>query len=136
MKTSKLRTSREPRLMIIPMIDIIFFLLVFFMMSTLYMVEQKTIPLQLPQATTQQITRDKSIAITVLSDGKIMFDQEEVPAKLLQRRIQVELKSNVNTAFILRSDRKTEYQYIVTVIDELKAAGVKRLSIATERKAE
>lgn len=122
--------------MIIPMIDIIFFLLVFFMMSTLYMLEQKTIPLQLPQATTQQITLDKSIAITVLSDGKIMFDQEEVPAKLLQRRIQAELKSNVNTAFILRSDRKTEYQHIVTVIDELKAAGVKRLSIATERKAE
>ena len=106
------------------------------MMSTLYMLEQKTIPLQLPQATTQQITLDKSIAITVLSDGKIMFDQEEVPAKLLQRRIQAELKSNVNTAFILRSDRKTEYQHIVTVIDELKAAGVKRLSIATERKAE
>ena len=122
--------------MIIPMIDIIFFLLVFFMMSTLYMVEQKTIPLQLPQATTQQTTHDKSIAVTVLADGKIMFDQEEVPTNLLQRRIQAALKSDINTSFILRSDRKTEYQHIVTVIDELKAAGVKKLSIATERKAD
>ena len=44
MKISTLRNDRKPKLMIIPMIDIIFFLLVFFMMSTLYMVEQHTIP--------------------------------------------------------------------------------------------
>lgn len=50
MKLRSLRTQRQPRLMIIPMIDIIFFLLVFFMMSTLYMVEQRTIPVNLPQA--------------------------------------------------------------------------------------
>ena len=50
MKLREWRVSRQPRLMIIPMIDIIFFLLVFFMLSTLYMVEQKTLPVQLPAA--------------------------------------------------------------------------------------
>lgn len=50
MKLSDLRSERQPKLMIIPMIDIIFFLLVFFIMSTLYMVDQQTIPVNLPQA--------------------------------------------------------------------------------------
>ncbi len=136
MKTSSLRKTRELKLMIIPMIDIIFFLLVFFMMSTLYMVEQKTIPVQLPQASTQQITTEKSIPITVLPSGKIMFEQEEIPANLLGRRIQAALSIMENPVFILRADQVTEYRYVVGVIDELKKAGVKHLAIATERKAE
>jgi biopolymer transport protein ExbD len=136
MKTSGLRKTRELKLMIIPMIDIIFFLLVFFMMSTLYMVEQKTIPVQLPQSSTQQITTEKSIPITVLPSGKIMFEQEEIPANLLGRRIQAALSITENPVFILRADQVTEYRYVVGVIDELKKAGVRHLAIATERKAE
>ena len=50
MKLRERRISENPRLMIIPMIDVIFFLLVFFMMSTMFMVEQKVLPVTLPAA--------------------------------------------------------------------------------------
>ncbi|MDR1701946.1 MAG: biopolymer transporter ExbD [Sporomusaceae bacterium] len=134
MKSGKLRRVREPKLMIIPMIDIIFFLLVFFMMSTLYMVEQKTIPVQLPQASTQQITTENTIPITALPNGKIMFEQEELPPELLARRIQAALALNEKSVFVLRADQATEYRYVVIIIDELKKAGAKHFAIATERK--
>lgn len=50
MKLRDVRNRKTPPLMIIPMIDIMFFLLVFFMLSTMYMIDLKTIPVKLPQA--------------------------------------------------------------------------------------
>lgn len=136
MRLQNLREERQPKLMIIPMIDIIFFLLVFFMMSTLYMVEQKTIPVNLPQASSTQANREQSLPITVLVNGKILFEKEEIPHGLLHRRVEAAMQRDPNTVFVLRSDERTEYKYVVEVLDALKNAGVKRLAIATERKAE
>lgn len=136
MKFRDLRAARQPKLMVIPMIDIMFFLLVFFIMSTLYMVEQKTIPVHLPQARNHQVTVDKSVAIAVTADGKVLFEQEELPLSLLRRRIEAALRGDPDLIFILRSDKQTEYGKVVAVLDEMKAAGVKRMAIATERKAE
>lgn len=135
MKLRSLRMESEPQLMIIPMIDIIFFLLVFFMMSTLYMVEQNTIPVNLPQATAQRMEETRQIAVTVTSEGRILFDKEELPLALVRRRAQAELGKQNDAVFVLRSDKQTEYGKVVAVLDELKLAGVQRLAIATEKKA-
>lgn len=135
MKLRNLRAERQPRLMIIPMIDIIFFLLVFFMMSTLYMVEQRTIPLNLPQAAAAQADVPRSVSVSVTQDGRILFDQEEIPQQLLQRRIRAELAKQGNLTFVLRSDKQAEYGKVIAVLDELKLAGVQHVAIATERKA-
>jgi biopolymer transport protein ExbD len=86
MKLRSLRVETQPQLMIIPMIDIIFFLLVFFMMSTLYMVEQHTIPVNLPQAASVQQDKPSSVNITVLANSNVMFNQEEIPLNLLAKR--------------------------------------------------
>ncbi len=120
--------------MIIPMIDIIFFLLVFFMLSTLYMVEQRVLPVALPQAASSQVDRQKHVPITVTAQGKILIDQEEIPFNLLNRRIQAELARNRETVFLLRADRQVEYGKVVAVLDELKTLGVKRVAVATEAK--
>lgn len=134
MNISKLRRKQQPKLMIIPMIDIIFFLLVFFMMSTLYMVDQQLIPVHLPQAQSAQNEKPHSIAITVTAEGKILFDKEEIPLELLQKRTQIELNKQNDIVFILRSDKQVEYGKVVAALDELKLAGAQRISIATERK--
>lgn len=135
MKLRSLRMESEPQLMIIPMIDIIFFLLVFFMMSTLYMVEQNTIPVNLPQAAAHRMEEARQIAVTVTSEGRILFDKEELPLALVRRRAQAELGKQNDAVFVLRSDKQTEYGKVVAVLDELKLAGVQRLAIATEKKA-
>jgi biopolymer transport protein ExbD len=134
MKLRSLRIENQPELMIIPMIDIIFFLLVFFMMSTLYMVEQHTIPINLPQAATAQQEMSKNINITVMQDGKVMFDQEEIPLRLLQKRIGVELVKQPENIFIVRADKQAEYGQVVAVLDELKLSGARRVAVATDQK--
>ena len=135
MKLRSLRLERQPKLMIIPMIDIIFFLLVFFMMSTLYMVEQNLIPVNLPQASARQTEPPRSVAVTVTQDGRILFEQEELPLNLLKRRVEMEMKKQSDLVFILRSDKQVEYGKVIAVLDEMKLAGAQRIAIATEKKA-
>jgi biopolymer transport protein ExbD len=132
MKLRNLRIEQSPRLMIIPMIDIIFFLLVFFMMSTLYMVEQRTLPVNLPQAVASQADLQKNTAITVTREGRVLVEQEDIPPDLLRSRIQAQLVRQADTAFIIRADKQAEYGKVVTVLDELKAIGVRRIAVATE----
>jgi len=134
MKLRSLRVENQPQLMIIPMIDIIFFLLIFFMMSTLYMVEQHTIPINLPQATAAQQEMSRNINITVAQDGRILFEQEEIPLSLLQKRIGIELAKQPDNVFVLRADKQAEYGKVVAVLDELKLSGARRVAVATDVK--
>ena len=134
MKLRNLRSEHQPKLMIIPMIDIIFFLLVFFIMSTLYMVDQKTIPVNLPQAASAQNDKPRSVAVTVTKEGRVLFDQEDIPIEMLKKRVQLEMNKQSDLVFILRSDKTAEYGKVVAVLDELKLAGAHRVAIATERK--
>ena len=118
--------------MVIPLVDIIFFLLAFFIMSTLYMVEQNIIPVNLPATSTAQTDQTKQFPITVTADGNIYLEQEEIPLPLLPRRIEVELASNPDTVFVLRADKSLEYGRVIEILDVLKNNGVRRVSVATE----
>jgi len=133
MKLRSLRIETQPQLMIIPMIDIIFFLLVFFMMSTLYMVEQHTIPVNLPQAAAAQQDKPSSINITVLESGNVMFNQEEIPIALLAKRVNLEIGKQPDNIFVLRGDKQVPYGQVISVLDELKQAGAHRVSVAVEK---
>ncbi|SMD10038.1 ExbD/TolR family protein [Sporomusa malonica] len=134
MKLRNLRPERQPKLMIIPMIDIIFFLLVFFIMSTLYMVDQQTIPVNLPQAASAQSEKPRNVAVAVTKEGRVLFEQEEIPLELVEKRVQIELNKQNDIVFILRSDKQAEYGKVIAVLDEMKLAGAHRVAIATERK--
>jgi biopolymer transport protein ExbD len=135
MRLRSMRNEDKPQLMIIPMIDIMFFLLIFFMMSTLYMVEQNTIAINLPIASAAQSDIPQSINITIMSDGKVVYEKEEIPLELLKRRVQLQMASQPESSFILRGDRQAEYGKVVAVMDELKQAGARRVAVATETKA-
>ena len=104
MRLRSLRVAEQPQLMIIPMIDIIFFVLVFFMMSTLYMVEQHTMPVSLPQAAAVQQDTQRNITVTVTKDGRILFEQEELPLTLLKKRVGMEIAGQPDKVFVLRAD--------------------------------
>lgn len=134
MKLRSLRVENQPQLMIIPMIDIIFFLLVFFMMSTLSMVQQHTLAVNLPQAATVQQDKPSSITVMVLENGSVMFNEEEIPLTLLAKRVNLELGKQSDTVFVLRGDKQTAYGQVITVLDELKQAGAHRVSVAVEKR--
>ena len=130
------RITKEPLVMIIPMIDIMLFLLVFFMISTIYMVQTNTVQVALPQAAAGKMeTRPNIVPITVTEKGDVLYDKDELPNEDLAGKVKASLESDPDTVFVLRGDKKADYEAVVLVLDLLKRSGAKHVSIATETAA-
>lgn len=135
MRRRDFREKTQPLVMIIPMIDIMLFLLVFFMISTIYMVQTNTLPVSLPQSSTaNQETRPNVVPITVLASGEVLFDSAGVTDEELAEKVRSALAADKNTIFVLRGDKATRYENVVAMLDLLKKSGASRVSIATELK--
>ena len=120
MNIRSLRTTNKPKLMIIPMIDIIFFLLVFFMMSMLSMVVQKSMPVNLPTATASSVDLQRKIPITITADGKIYVEQDAYDLNGMAKRLEAEKAKGGDLTIILRADQRAQYGEFVQVLDTLK----------------
>lgn len=134
MKLRERRFAENPRLMIIPMIDIIFFLLVFFMMNTLFMIEQKVLPVALPEVSAAQTGSQAAVPVTVLAGGTIRLADQSVTVAALEENIRRELAANSEVRFLLQADKEVAYGRVVEVFDVLRRAGVKRLTVAVEQR--
>ena len=131
----KLRDSRQlktPDLMIIPMIDIMFFLLVFFMMSTMYMVDQKTIPIKLPVAENSTVDTKTTFAVSIKKDGSLGLGEKQTDIKSLTLQAIMEQKANPGFAIVIRADKDADYGQVIAVLDTLKGAGINRFGLATD----
>lgn len=131
MKLRNYRETKQPDLNIIPMIDIMFFLLVFFMLSTMYMVEQKTIPVNLPQATSATIDNKTNFTVTLKDDGSIYLEDQQTDIQTLLMQATKEQKNNPSFAIIIRADKDINYDKVVSFIDTLKKSGITRFGLAT-----
>ena len=134
MNFSKHRTGKKPVFMIIPMIDIIFFLLVFFMMNSLQTVAQKALAVQLPQAQSASAPAQMPIIMTLDEEGHITIDNKPASIQESSDIMKRHMQENANAAVVLQADKRTAHGQVVVVMDMLKQAGVKRLSIAAEQK--
>ncbi|WP_295278589.1 biopolymer transporter ExbD [Veillonella sp.] len=134
MNIRSLRTTNKPKLMIIPMIDIIFFLLVFFMMSMLSMVVQKSMPVNLPTATASSVDLQRKIPITITADGKIYVEQDAYDLNGMVKRLEAEKAKGGDLTIILRADQRAQYGEFVQVLDTLKNMQLNKIAVATESK--
>lgn len=134
MQLRSLRTTNKPRLMIIPMIDIIFFLLVFFMMSMLSMVVQKSVPVNLPGAQTAKVDIQKKVPITVTADGSVFVNDTKTNIDGMIKYLQIEQVKGTDMTVVLRADTAAQYGAFVQVLDTLKQMNITKIAIATESK--
>lgn len=134
MRLRSLRTTSKPKLMIIPMIDIIFFLLVFFMMSMLSMVVQKSMPVNLPAATTSKVDIQRKVPITVMADNSIYVEDKKMDLNGMVAYLQLEQAKGDNMTIILRGDANAQYGTFVQVLDTLKSMNLTKIAVATESK--
>lgn len=126
------KLPKKARIEIIPMIDTIFFLLVFFMMATLTMTQMKAIKLNLPpadSATTQQVTK---VIVSVSKDGKYYVDKTECGCGDIGQHLAMLTQNNPDVIVVLQGDEGSSYGDVMKALDELKKAGVSRISIATK----
>jgi biopolymer transport protein ExbD len=127
----------KARIEIIPMIDVIFFLLVFFMISTLSMTINRGLPVNLPTAASSQKDLRENLNLTLMQDGTIFLNKELITLQDLGPRIKTALAAEPELMVILNADGDVRHQSVVEAMDELRLAGVARLAIAvkSDRKA-
>jgi biopolymer transport protein ExbD len=128
------RNSKKARIEIIPMIDTIFFLLVFFMISTLSMSHYSGLPVNLPKAATGQQPPSESAAVTIGADGKIAIDQQEVSGERVGDILKARLAGNPELLVLINADERVEHGLVIEVMDQARQAGVGKMAIAVKPK--
>ena len=126
------KQSLPPQLMLSPMIDMIFLLLVFFIVSTMYMSEIKTIPIRLPVAQNSETVSNSNFAVTVKKDGVLYLEDNKIEMKQLVANAAAESKRDAAFSVIIRADGEANYKTVIKLMDELKGAGVTRFGLATD----
>jgi len=130
------RISRKARIEIVPMIDTIFFLLVFFMIATLSMTKQQGLPVNLPRAATAEREIRESLTLTLTKEGRLYYNKKEVSLSQLGPRLKADLQENPRVLVIINADTDVLHGRVVEVMDEVKAVGASRMAIATKAKGE
>lgn len=126
------RAPEKARIEIIPMIDIIFFLLVFFMISTLSMTINRGLSVNLPKAASSHKDLRESVNITVTRDGAIFLNKESMLLPDIATKVQAALQKDPELLAIITADDQAFHGTIVEVMDTIRLAGVSRLAIAVQ----
>ena len=128
------RTERRPDPVIdmTPMIDIVFQLVLFFMVSTTF-VNAPGIQVDLPRASSQMIVSEKDdMNIWITADGSLFVDNVAVDFKQLTGRLQGTASLDPSTLIVIKADAGVAHGRVVKVMDLARSKGLTRLAIATE----
>ena len=120
----------KPEIIIIPMIDIMFFLLVFFMMSTLYMVNMKTVDVNIPLAQHAETTLSVTYVVTLRQDGSLWLADKPIREDELLRRAAGENRKDSRFAVVLRADQQLDYGMVMALLDKFKGEGITHVGLA------
>ena len=126
------KIKQPPSLMLSPMIDMIFLLLVFFIVSTMYMSEVKTISLALPMVKYSETLKKSNFTVSLKKDGTLYLEDAPIELAPLLDRVKEEAKSNTAFSVTIRADEEASYKRVIALIDALKGAGVTNLGLATD----
>lgn len=130
-----LRKKREsPRVELTPMVDVVFLLLIFFMISTTF-VETPGISVKLPESSSQKRAQDvKEIKVYLSKEGDIYLGKEPVDLDELRRRLRQHGEQAANITFLLLADKEALHGKVVLLMDLAKETGFGKLAIATEHR--
>jgi biopolymer transport protein ExbD len=128
------RSIKKARIEIIPMIDTIFFLLVFFMISTLSMAQYRGMPVNLPKAASGQQAPAESAAITIDNQGRLFVDKQPVEKEMLGDLLRQQLAGNADLLVVINADDGVEHGRVVEVMDIARGANVAKMAIAVKPK--
>jgi len=128
------RSMKKARIEIIPMIDTIFFLLVFFMISTLSMSQYKGMSVNLPKAASGQQAPAESAAITIDKDDRLFLDKRPVDKSSLGDLLRQALTKNPELLVVINADDGVAHGRVVEVMDIARIANVVKMAIAVKPK--
>jgi biopolymer transport protein ExbD len=129
---SKLPPENEARIEIIPLIDIMFFLLASFMLVSLTMVHLKSVKVNLPTATTAtRDTKNDMISLSVDKSGLVYYDKQPVGVNELAQRLSAAEQTNADLHVLISGDQDARHGDVMRVLDAVRVAGIQKVAFET-----
>lgn len=128
----KRRTMQQVQVPLTSLIDMVFLLLIYFLLTANFLVEEG-ISIKLPRADAGEPQVEEVLTIDVDREGKAFIGDQEFPADRLLSKLQDLLHIQPNKVVVVKADRTVELDKAVKILDLAKTAGAQRLSLATEK---
>jgi biopolymer transport protein ExbD len=136
---SRSGSVKRARIEIIPLIDIIFFLLATFIMVSLSMTKNQGVQVSLPTAGSaaslgDQPEMEKALTLSVTDKGDLFFNKEKITLAQLPLKLQTFKTAAKEPKVIVNSDAGADFKHVVAVLDEVRKIGIARVGINTDKK--
>ncbi len=131
MNRSQLEDEEEDAVNLTPMIDVVFIMLIFFIVTASF-VKESGIDVNRPNAATAERKEKGNILVAISEDNQIWIDRRQVDPRALRANIERMHAENPNGAVIIQADEESKNKLLVLVMDAARMAGVKNVSIAAE----
>jgi len=130
---------KRARIEIIPLIDIIFFLLATFIMVSLSMTKNQGVQVALPTAGSaaslgDQAEMEKSVTLSVTEKGDVFFNKDKITLAQLPMKLQTFKSTAKDPKVIVNSDAGADFKHVVAVLDEVRKIGIGKVGINTDKK--
>jgi biopolymer transport protein ExbD len=133
-----LRIKRRPvekaRIELIPMIDTMAFLLVFFMIASLAMTRQAGLPVSLPRAesASPQTWGDRSLVVTLDREGRVFLNKQQIETEALEKQVRLRLDKRPELMIVINADANLRHGDVIRAMDAVKRSGAAHMAIATK----
>ena len=118
---------------ILPMIDVIFSILAFFIISSLFLTRSQGLPVDLPSAQTAEPEQSVQLNITIEPDGKMFLDRQPIELNDLKGALTEKIAPDSESVVIINADTKVEHGMVVKVMDRLRQVPGAKMAIAADR---
>ena len=124
--------TKNPRIEMLPLIDVVFLLLVFFIYAMLSMAVHRGLPVVLPSSSTAKIDKKLVLSVSIKTDGTIYIDKHQVTLEDLAEALKVRAGHETDPGVLLFADRDISYQKLFKILDQIQTAGIQRISLQAE----
>ncbi|MDS3860126.1 biopolymer transporter ExbD [Thermosynechococcaceae cyanobacterium BACA0444] len=120
------------RIEMLPLIDVVFCILTFFILAAVALTRQQAISLDLPKASTSQAQSQKLLVVSIDPTGQTYVEQDPVNRDQLYERLLTYLRTNPQGLVVLRASQLVSYNEVIQVLDLLRSVGGNRVALATQ----
>ena len=132
-----MRLPDEPELPltinVVPLIDVMFALLTFFIMSTLFLTRSQGLPVNLPKAATGQVERPAQVTVTINKTGQIFLDKQVISLDQLENGVRQKVQPQQQMMVVINADEAVNHGQVVAVMDKVRRVEGAKLAIATQK---
>jgi biopolymer transport protein ExbD len=128
------RRKRKPRVDLIPLVDMMCYLIFFFMIFTSFRTNTTGMPLELPRAATPSELASDIVMVSIDSEGGIFFGEEATDITGIADKVKGALERDAEELFAIKADKSVTYEQLIAIVDAVRLGGGVHLALAVERK--